>query len=130
MDVIQIKETCLYVADLARTSAFYAGLLGFPLISRVEGRHVFFRVGTSVLLCFLPEVTKAETALPPHFAYGPQHLAFEVACEQYETTKRALMAKHIEIIHEHEWPGDICSCYFLDPDGHVLEIVQVGMWGR
>jgi len=128
MHITQIKETCLYVSDLERTHAFYAELLGFPLLSIVVGRHVFFQAGSSVLLCFLPEATKADLVLPPHYAHGHQHLAFEVLPPEYEITKQDLIAKGINIIHEHEWPNGFHSCYFLDPDQHVLEIVQTGMW--
>ena len=53
MDILKIKETCLYVSDLAKTKDFYFGLLKFEVIGEVPGRHVFFRVGSSVLLCFI-----------------------------------------------------------------------------
>lgn len=128
MKISHIKENCLYVSDLDRTRDFYHYQLGMPLISFVDGRHVFFRVGSSVLLCFLPEVTKAEKTLPPHFAYGPQHLAFEVPWEDYEQWKEKLKQFNIKIIHEQHWKADRYSMYFHDPDGHVLEIVPPGIW--
>jgi len=128
MNITQIKETCLYISDLDRAEAFYAGLLGFPLISKIEGRHIFFRCGTSVLLCFLPEVTKAETTLPPHFADGKQHLAFEVEQNDYLRTKQKLIQHNIKIIHEQEWRDGLKSAYFEDPFGHILEIVPKGIW--
>jgi len=128
MNITQIKETCLYISDLDRAEAFYAGLLGFPLLSKIEGRHIFFRCGTSVLLCFLPEVTKAETTLPPHFADGKQHLAFEVEQNDYLRTKQKLIQHNIKIIHEQEWRDGLKSAYFEDPFGHILEIVPKGIW--
>ena len=125
----QIKESCLYVSDLRQSHAFYHDLLGFELISLVDNRHAFFRVGSSVLLCFIPEVTKNETTLPPHFAYGPQHIAFEVDLADYEDIKNQVRDSGIEIIHEQPWQkGKYESFYFLDPDKHVLEIVPTGMW--
>jgi len=129
IDFTQIKETCLYVDDLDATQAFYQHKLGLKMISKVEGRHVFFHAGSSVLLCFLPEVTKAETHLPPHFAAGKQHIAFEVELENYESAKTHVQAQGIEITHEELWGEKYKSFYFEDPDGHVLEIVQKGMWG-
>jgi catechol 2,3-dioxygenase-like lactoylglutathione lyase family enzyme len=128
MHIKQVKENCLYVSDLDRSLAFYHHLLGMPLISHVAGRHVFFRAGSSVLLCFLPEVTKAEKTLPPHFAYGTQHLAFEVPLEEYELWKEKLEQEGIAIIHEQHWKDDLYSCYFHDPDGHVLELIPPGIW--
>ncbi len=130
MEFTQIKETCLYVSDLDATEQFYHELLDMPVISKVANRHIFFRTGSSVLLCFIPEVTRKETRLPPHYATGPQHIAFECEPENYKAWKRKLQEKAIPLIHEQEWPGGFKSCYFLDPDGHVLEIVPRGMWGE
>jgi catechol 2,3-dioxygenase-like lactoylglutathione lyase family enzyme len=128
MNIRQIKETCIYVSDLDITEKFYHEILGFELISKVKGRHVFFRAGTSVLLCFNPEKTKNDTSLPPHYAYGPMHLAFEVDSSEYDGWKNKIRDNNIPIIQEQEWKPGIQSFYFHDPDGHVLEIVPYGMW--
>jgi catechol 2,3-dioxygenase-like lactoylglutathione lyase family enzyme len=130
MNITQIKETCLYISDLDKAENFYGNVLGFPLISKVDGRHIFFRCGTSVLLCFLPEVTKAETILPPHFAAGKQHLAFEVKQEDYSNTKEKLIANNIKITHEQQWTERLESFYFEDPFGHVLEVIPRGIWEK
>ncbi|WP_258099615.1 VOC family protein [Marinoscillum pacificum] len=128
MEFTQIKETCLYVSDLDQSYAFYHDKLGLPLISKVPNRHVFFRLGTSVLLCFIAEATKGEKELPPHFASGKQHIAFEVAKDNYNETKEKFKVLGIEITHCQKWPGSYESFYLEDPDGHVLEIVPEGMW--
>ena len=128
MEVKQVKETCIYVEDLDRTRSFYQQVMQFPVIGSREGRHVFFRAGTSVFLCFNPESTKHEDALPPHFAYGPQHLAFEVSSKEYQEWKQHISSMGIPIIHEQKWADKYYSFYFHDPDGHVLEIVEEGMW--
>ncbi len=129
MDFTQIKETCLYVNDLEKTEAFYHGLLKMPLLSHVADRHVFFRTGTSVLLCFNAEATRKKEQLPPHYASGKQHIAFEVKAEEYTTIKQEVIKSGITITHEQDWPGGFESFYFEDPDGHVMEIVPSGMWG-
>jgi catechol 2,3-dioxygenase-like lactoylglutathione lyase family enzyme len=129
MNFTQIKETCLYVADLERTEGFYSGKLELPCFAKSPGRHVFFRAGSSVLLCFNAEATRADKELPPHYASGKQHLAFEVPGPAYEATKIELEGKGILITHEHTWPSGMRSFYFEDPDGHVLEIVPAGLWG-
>lgn len=128
MKINFIKETCLYVSDLHNTRAFYEGKLGLEMFALAEGRHIFFRAGESVLLCFLPEVTKGDSHLPPHYGYGKLHLAFQVDKEEYGDWKDKISKAGIDIIHEEPWPGDYQSFYFHDPDGHVLEIVQKGMW--
>ncbi len=124
----QVKETCLYVNDLQKTRKFYEEVMGFEVIGTRENRHVFFRAGTSVLLCFNPEETRKEDVLPPHYAHGPQHIAFEVDPQQYLKWKSDLRAKGVDIIHEQVWRDRFHSFYFHDPQGHLLEIVETGMW--
>lgn len=80
------------------------------------------------MLCFIAEATKGEKKLPPHFTSGKQHIAFEVAKDNYNETKEKFKVLGIEITHHQKWPGGYESFYFVDPDGHVLEIVPKGMW--
>ncbi|MES2732620.1 MAG: VOC family protein [Bacteroidota bacterium] len=129
MNIVKIKETCLYVKDLDQTVAFYHGKLKFPVIGRVEDRHVFFRAGASVLLCFIAEATKNDTKLPPHFGSGNQHLAFEVSPAEYQEWKRTIEEAGVEVVHEQEWSKGLKSFYFRDPDGNLLEILpEGGIW--
>lgn len=129
MQFIQIKETSLYVFSLDNSKRFYNGLLGLDIISEAPGRHIFFKAGTSILLCFMAEATKNDNNLPPHGGEGKIHIAFEVSKENYLKTRKELCNKGIVIEHEQEWPGGFQSFYFRDPDGHLLEVVKTGMWG-
>ena len=128
MKFTQVKETCLYIEDLERSARFYHDLLQLPIISRVEDRHIFFRCGKSVLLCFLNKATIQEKKLPPHYAIGRQHIALEVSMRQYPKVKQEVIDAGIAIIHQEPWGTRYESFYFYDPDGHVLEIVPTGMW--
>lgn len=129
MHFSQIKETCLYVQDLDRTEIFYKGKLGLKVIGREEGRHIFFKAGSSVLLCFIADATRREKTLPAHYGEGKMHIAFEIPHEDYQEAKVSIESKGIEIEHEQHWFKDFHSFYFRDPDGHSLEIVPKGMWG-
>jgi catechol 2,3-dioxygenase-like lactoylglutathione lyase family enzyme len=76
-----ILEAALYAPDLDAAEAFYGGLLGLPRLMRAGDRHVFYRVGATILLIFNPAATAeppAEDALPvpPHGARGPGHVCF------------------------------------------------------
>ena len=128
MNITQIKETCLYFKDLVVANEFYHGVLGFPIISSVAGKHIFYRVGTSILLCFNPEESKHKIHPPGHYGEGKQHLAFEVSREEYELHKQELLAKGIRIIDKVIWETGQESFYFEDPEHHVLEIVPKGIW--
>lgn len=124
----QIKETCLYVQDLERTRAFYEAKLGLECFSEVAGRHIFFRAGSSVLLCFIAEATKHDKSLPPHFANGRQHFAFECTKEDYDAWRNKIPAQGITVLQDVEWPRGGRSFYFHDPDMHVAEIIEQGIW--
>ncbi|MCA9521808.1 MAG: VOC family protein [Myxococcales bacterium] len=125
----QIKETAIYVRDLQRTKAFYADVLGLPLIGERGGRHVFFRVGPSILLCFNAEATRDEVDVPRHFGEGELHLAFEAEAGRYDEIKAKLEEAGVEIEAELSWPRGGRSFYFRDPDRHCLEVVEPGIWG-
>ena len=73
-----IKETCIYTEDLESMRMFYHEKLGLEIINYSPGRHIFFRVGYSVLLVFNPEDSKLKDSPPAHFGNGPAHFAFEV----------------------------------------------------
>ncbi len=128
MQISKIKETCLYISDLDQSKLFYHQKLGFPLISMVAGRHIFFRAGASVLLCFIAEKTRVDKNLPPHYGQGHLHLAFEVSPAEYQSWKQKVIDAAIPIEHEQEWKNGLKSFYFRDPDGHLLEIVPEGIW--
>lgn len=128
MNFSRIKETCLYIEDLEQAKAFYKDMLGLEIISHLEGKHIFFRAGDSVLLCFNPKDSKTKDSPPPHFAQGPIHFAFEVAQQDYEATKKQIKLKGIEVIDEVNWKSGLESFYFKDTAGNVLEVVPEGIW--
>lgn len=128
MRITQIKETCIYAHNLEEAKAFYHGLLGLPIINYELGKHIFFRAGSTVLLCFNPEDSKSKTSPPPHYAEGPYHFAFEVSPEDYGQVKESLESKGVKIDQTMTWRNGQESFYFKDPAGNVLEIVPHGIW--
>ncbi|MBN8576307.1 MAG: VOC family protein [Cyclobacteriaceae bacterium] len=129
MQITQIKETCLYFANLEAAKGFYHDLLGLPIIAELHNQHVFFRAGNSVLLCFNPEESRTKSSPPAHYSSGRYHFAFEVAAQEYPATKAELLQKGIAIIDCVKWGNGLESFYFNDPAGNVVEIVPAGLWG-
>ncbi len=128
MNFRQIKETCIYSTDLRSIKTFYHELLGLPVIGEVEGKHIFFRAGSSVLLCFNPDDSRLKKSPPAHFSVGKYHFAFEVTLDQYENHKNEIIRKGISITDTVVWKNGQESFYFNDPVGNVVEIVPEGIW--
>lgn len=129
MNFIKIKETCLYVHELERIRQFYHGVLDLPIINYDPGKHIFFRVGNSVLLFFNPDDSRSKSSPPAHYGGGKQHVAFEVSKSEYSKAKEELIQKGVKIVDELVWKGGVESFYFEDPEGNVIEIIpDMGMW--
>jgi catechol 2,3-dioxygenase-like lactoylglutathione lyase family enzyme len=128
MNFLGIKETCIYVKDLDKTQEFYHEKLGLKVKGRIEGHHVFFEAGRSLLLCFIADKARNTHGLPSHGAEGCIHFAFEIDPADYIETKLGVLQKGISIEHEQEWAHNLRSFYFRDPDGHLVEIIQSGIW--
>lgn len=128
MNVDGVLESCLYARDLEAAERFYSGVLGLEAISRVEGRHVFFRCGAQVFLVFNPETTRDGGELPPHGAEGPGHLAFSVREEEIDAWRRRLEEGGVEVEREAEWPRGGRSLYFRDPAGNSIELAPPRIW--
>ncbi len=131
--VLGTLESALYATDLAAAERFYAGTLGLPVIGRVEGRHVFFRTGTSVLLVFDPAATArppapGALAVPPHGATGPGHYCMAVAAADYDAWRAFLTAQGIAIESEVAWPRGGRSIYIRDPAGNSVEFADAALW--
>lgn len=129
MEFLKIKETCLYVRDLEGAKGFYNGVLGLPVIHHAEGKHLFLRVGQSVLLLFNPDDSKNKSSPPAHYGGGKQHFAFEIVGRNYQQSREEISGKGIEITDEVTWKSGKKSFYFNDPEGNVLEILpDEGIW--
>lgn len=126
MKIRFIKETCIYAADLEAIRTFYTRTLGLTELAYLPGKHVFFRAGTSVLLCFHPDDARAKKSPPPHGVRGAYHFAFEV--EDYPAAKAELIASGVPIVDTVIWKSGQESCYFTDPAGNLVELVPDGIW--
>jgi len=128
MEIRGILETCLYASDLEAAERFYLDVLGLRFLSRVKGRHVFFRCGPGVFLVFNPAATSAP-GFPPHGANGPGHVAFRVPSGELEQWRERLRNNSVAIEAEVDWPKGGHSIYFRDPAGNSIELASAAVWG-
>jgi catechol 2,3-dioxygenase-like lactoylglutathione lyase family enzyme len=128
-----VKETSLYVGDLARAKKFYEDVLGLkPLIA--DDRFCALEVaGKHVLLLFVRGTAKNDTkvpggVIPSHDGAGTIHAGFAVTRDDLPEWEAHLTAHGIEILSRVSWPRGGQSVYFRDPDGHLLELLTPGVW--
>jgi catechol-2,3-dioxygenase len=112
---------------------FYVNTIGLQLISEEKERHIFLKVGKSMLLIFNPKNTmvKSNSIFPIHGAITPPamvHFALEIEKEDYENSKNMLNQNKIEIEKEIIWKKGTKSLYFRDPIGNLVEFITLNSW--
>lgn len=128
-----LLEAALYAEDLDAAETFYGEVLGLEKISRVDDRHVFFRIGDMVLLIFNPARTLAggsnpDLPVPPHGAQGQGHLCFRATAPQIAVWAQVLEDGGHGIEADFHWPNGARSIYFRDPAGNSIEIAEPRLW--
>lgn len=107
-----LNHLTLAVADLDRSISFYCDLLGFRLRARGQ-KFAHLEAGT-LWLCLSPDVEARTPPLPDY-----THIALDVAAEDFALISERIRAAAV-IWKENRSEG--ASLYFLDPDGHKLEL--------
>ena len=125
----------MYVADRARSQAFYETVLGCRVLLDDGNRLTGMAVGDSkqVLLLFTAgKSTEGEQTptgfIPPHDGRGPVHLAFAIAAESLDEWTAHLGA-HGVVVESTVYPErGGTSVYFRDPDNNLVELATPGIW--
>ena len=128
-----VLEAALYIDNLDAAKGFYGDVLGLEKITEVEGRHVFYRAGDTVVLLFIAEQTRIPTAnaklpVPPHGAEGQGHLCFAADAAALKAWHERLESAGIEIEADFEWPNGARSIYVRDPAGNSIEFAEPKLW--
>ncbi len=129
-----ILETVVYCPDLQAARTFYEQVIGLRILSMDPDRHLFYKVGNSMLLVFNPahtsetQVTIGGSPMPLHGATGPSHFAFQVQREQFDAIKGNLQQHGIAIESEIDWPGGGHSIYVRDPANNSVEFATRSLW--
>lgn len=108
-----LNHITLAITDLEQSFSFYRDLLGFtPLVKWDRGAYFF--VGEKRLWFCL----NLDERRQPNRCYT--HYAWTVLKKDFNLMKNKLVDAGVTIFQENSSPGE--SFYFLDPDGHKLEI--------
>ena len=130
-----VLETCLYVADLKRSAAFYQRVFGIRTLD-ADDRFCAFEVsGRQVLLLFAQGASGKPVSLPggtipPHDGAGRLHVAFAIPAASLPAWEAHLQKQGVPIESRVRWPRGGTSLYFRDPDGHLIELATPGLWWR
>lgn len=118
--IIAMNHITLGVLDIEKSFAFYRDVLELqPLVKWNKG--AYFLVGypdfTMLASGFWFCLNVDEKRIPnPCYT----HYAFTVAEKDFDTLSKKILQAGAPIFQENKTPGK--SLYFLDPDGHKLEI--------
>lgn len=126
--ITQILETCLYVDDMGKAGEFYSKLFEIETYSKAGERHLFFKIGKSMLLLFNPEKTKTGGEVPAHGASGAGHVAFTIGHDDLDFWRKRLSQQNIEIELEYTWSSGGRSIYFRDPFNNSIELATADTW--
>jgi catechol 2,3-dioxygenase-like lactoylglutathione lyase family enzyme len=111
------------VKDLDRAEKFYTELLGFEKVGRTD-RIVFLRAGGDFFNLTYSEKPITLNAGTRHEI----HSAFRVTPQTYEDTIKRLPERGIPIFKEEDRQSGVFvgrSAYIRDPDGNVLEFIDL-----
>ena len=108
-----INHTTFSVADLDRAFQFYSGTLGMKPVAR-------WYCGAYLLAGEAWICLTLETHIASRPQLGYDHVAFTVADDIFCSFSEQLIAAGVTVWQDNRSEGQ--SLYFLDPDGHKLEI--------
>ena len=108
-----VNHLTFSVRNLEDSLGFYTDALGFRSVSRKDGEAYLLAGNAWIVLISDPSVR--DKALPEY-----SHTAFSVPAENFDAVSKRIEQYGSKIWQENPTEGD--SLYFLDPDGHKLEI--------
>jgi catechol 2,3-dioxygenase-like lactoylglutathione lyase family enzyme len=115
-NIMEMNHITLAVKDIDRSFTFYRNIVGLkPLVKWDKG--AYFLAGN---FWFCLNIDKKRLPNPCY-----THYAFTATQEQFNKLSDVIIKSGTEIFKDNTSPGE--SLYFLDPDGHKLEI-HVGNW--
>ncbi len=117
--ITALNHITLAVRDIERSFIFYRDVLGFtPLVKWEKG--AYFLIGpeeNGFWFCLNVDSNRLPSPCYTHYAFSVSPSDFEQLSER--------IRQNTSLFKENSSPGE--SLYFLDPDGHKLEI-HVGNW--
>jgi catechol 2,3-dioxygenase-like lactoylglutathione lyase family enzyme len=118
MELVGLDHYAINVIDLQRSADWYCRILGFNILHKWEKAWMVGRGNIKVGLFLRP------TAIPVDDINSEiiiQHVAFLVDGDKFVAARDELVEKDVDVDGPDD-TGIAYSCFFTDPDGHLLEI--------
>jgi catechol 2,3-dioxygenase-like lactoylglutathione lyase family enzyme len=123
-------HTTLSVSNLDNALAFYQGVLGLPALGQLifnDDRGfviTYLQFGNAVLEIFsFAKPTIYHTWNPDETVLGLKHLGMLV--DDVDAVAARLVEKGVRIIYPpNDALGNVKTCFFADPDGNALELID------
>lgn len=121
--LISLRHLALRVTDMARSRAFYEGLLGMKVVWTPDPDNVYLSAGADNLA--LHQIPSGELAGYRQHHQFLDHFGFIVASPlEVDQWHEALCAAKVPIVKPPARHRDnSVSCYIADPDGNVIQIL-------
>jgi catechol 2,3-dioxygenase-like lactoylglutathione lyase family enzyme len=116
-----VNHITVSVDDMDASFRFYVDILGFKPIQK-NPKSAYLVSGD---LWFILDKSRGPSAVP---AGDLSHIAFTIDAQSYAATKGRLIANGVRAWMDNLSEGE--SFYFLDPNGHKLEIAVSNLENR
>lgn len=117
--IVGMNHVTLAVREINRSFEFYTKVLGLkPLVRWDKGAYFLINEPNETSLSGFWFCLNVDEKRSPNICYT--HYAFSVSRADFDKMSAKIIAFGVQIFKENSSPGD--SLYFLDPDGHKLEI--------
>lgn len=127
MNIKSFGHAAVKVRDLNRSEAFYAGVLGMPVVMRIpKDQKLGFGIGEGSH--FLVQAIGEDARTPDARTLGVHHIAFVVGNTpaMLDAAARELDSHAVQydrVAHE-----EFESLYCRDPDGHLIGLYYWPSW--
>ena len=124
-DIQGMAHFSIPVSDVEKSRAFYTDIVGCKHIRTMPQGHMSFLDAGGVCIILVKHDAPINKSLDDH---NGVHHSFMLKSEDYRPAIAHLQKKGVKVFFEEDRQGGVVNgprCYFRDPDGTVLEYIDL-----